>query len=208
MGRGRSRGIGPPFGRWVRRPPKSEGALYRAYRAPLRAWVRARLFAPARFARLIARARRRAHVSRPLPPGFFAAPDAALSAEKEKGGSGNRLSPCSYPITLFPQSSPWGGLIGKIFQCFGSGRLPAVMFRRRVPCRRSVLCPRLGAGPRIEPVVRIEELCELDVGGGRQKRSVCAFGTKCQFSHAHPRPTRIQVNANEGKLQRQPRSDT
>ena len=49
-------------------------------------------FAPARFARLIARARRRTHLARPFPPGSFSRPQPSLSAEKPKGGLGSRLS--------------------------------------------------------------------------------------------------------------------
>ena len=43
-------------------------------------------FAPARFARLIARARRHTHLARPFPPGSFSRPQPSLSAEKPKGG--------------------------------------------------------------------------------------------------------------------------
>ena len=51
-----------------------------------------RVSAPARFARLIARARRRTHLSRLLTPGAFSAPSRSLSAETPKGGPGSRLS--------------------------------------------------------------------------------------------------------------------
>ena len=85
-------GIGPssrpgfaPAGR------SAAGPFLRAYPAcaPLRG--RARL-APARFAHLIARARRWTHFSRRLPPGLFFGPQPLLpSAEKPKGGPGSRL---------------------------------------------------------------------------------------------------------------------
>ena len=58
----------------------------------------------ARFARLIARARRRTHVSRPLPPGSFAAPAALLRRKAERRPREPPL--CSHSTTLFPQSSP------------------------------------------------------------------------------------------------------
>ena len=59
------------------------------FRAPLR--VRAcggagGRIAAARFARVIARARRRTHLARPFPPGSFSRPQPSLSAEKPKGG--------------------------------------------------------------------------------------------------------------------------
>ena len=54
------------------------GSLFRAYRV-----CAAGPSAPARFARLIARARRRTHPSRPFPPGY-ATPDAALLRRKGK----------------------------------------------------------------------------------------------------------------------------
>ena len=44
--------------------------------------------AAARFARLIARARRQAHLARPFPPGSFSRPQPCFCAEKPKGGPG------------------------------------------------------------------------------------------------------------------------
>ena len=64
-------------------PQARGGSHFRAYRARPCGGGRARL-APARFARLIARARRRTHVSRPLPPGSFAAPAALLRRKAER----------------------------------------------------------------------------------------------------------------------------
>ena len=78
------------------------------FRAPLR--VRAcgaagGRIAAARFARVIARARRRAHLARPFPPGCFSRPQPSLSAEKPKGGPGSRLSLLSFYHTS-PQVKP------------------------------------------------------------------------------------------------------
>ena len=84
-------------------PQARGGSHFRAYRARPCAGGRARL-APARFARLIARARRRTHVSRPLPPGSFAAPAALLRRKAERRPQEPPL--CSHSTTLFPQSSP------------------------------------------------------------------------------------------------------
>ena len=111
-GRGRSWGIGPPPGRWSVAPPGAGGRLLpRVSRASACVGVRGRL-APARFARLIARgrARRRTHVSRPLPPGF-AASDAALCAKKEKAAP-ETTSLYQHCSTLFLQSSPSAGQSG------------------------------------------------------------------------------------------------
>ncbi len=66
---------------------------------------RGRVSAPARFARLIARARRRAHLARPFPPGAFSAPSRSLSAETPKGGPGSRLSLLSF-YTIPPNVKP------------------------------------------------------------------------------------------------------
>ena len=84
-------------------PQARGGSHFRAYRARPCAGGRARL-APARFARLIARARRRTHVSRPLPPGSFAAPAALLRRKAERRPREPPLY--SHSTTLFPQSSP------------------------------------------------------------------------------------------------------
>ena len=61
--------------------------------------------AAARLARLIARARRRAHLARPFPPGAFSAPSRSLSAETPKGGPGSRLSLLSF-YTMPPNVKP------------------------------------------------------------------------------------------------------
>ncbi len=66
---------------------------------------RGRVSAPARFARLIARARRRTHLSRLLTPGAFSAPSRSLSAETPKGGPGSRLSLLS-SYTIPPNVKP------------------------------------------------------------------------------------------------------
>ena len=95
--------LGPgSFRQCRRRVPAAGPCFARIACAP------ARPSAPARFARLIARARRRTHPSRPLPPGY-ATPDAALLQKRKKGGSGGRLSLYAYSSTLFPQSSPSAG---------------------------------------------------------------------------------------------------
>ena len=82
----------PPF-----RPPRRRLLPEPGGRDPLsRAFAcgRGRVSAPARFARLIARARagRRAHPSPPFPPGLFSPPQPPSCAEKRKGGPGSRLS--------------------------------------------------------------------------------------------------------------------
>ena len=84
-------------------PQARGGSHFRAYRARPCVGGRARL-APARFARLIARARRRTHVSRPLPPGSFAAPAALLRRKAERRPQEPPLY--FHSTTLFPQSSP------------------------------------------------------------------------------------------------------
>ncbi len=90
------------------------GPFLRAYPACAPAPGRPRL-APTRFVRLIARARRRTHLSRRLPPGLFCGPQSLLpSAEKPKGGPGSRLSPLSSYYT-FLQVKPSGGKNMKIF---------------------------------------------------------------------------------------------
>ena len=61
--------------------------------------------AAARFARLIARARRRTHLARRFPPRLFSAPSRSLSAETPKGGPGSRLSLLSF-YTISPNVKP------------------------------------------------------------------------------------------------------
>ncbi len=79
---------------------------------------RAGASAPARFACLIARARRRTHVSRPFPPGFSA--PAVLMRKKAKGGPGSRLSPLI--LTHFFQDQ---ALVRNYFKNFGNVLLEA-----------------------------------------------------------------------------------
>ena len=71
-----------------RRRPGCGGTLIRAYRVCARARAGGR-FAPARFARLIARARRRAHLSRQLPGGLFA----PAAPTRDEAASGCRFLP-------------------------------------------------------------------------------------------------------------------
>ena len=61
--------------------------------------------APARFAHLTARARRRTHLARPFPPGFFSAPSRILR-RKTKGGPGSRLS-VTIVAHLSSGQAPW-----------------------------------------------------------------------------------------------------
>ena len=64
--------------------------------------------AAARLVRLIARARRQAHLARPFPPGSFSRPQPSLSAEKPKGGPRGAASLYFHSITLRFRSSPCG----------------------------------------------------------------------------------------------------
>ena len=86
----RSAPVRPPPPAWA---PASGGTRFlRAYPACAPAPARARL-APARFAHLIARASRRAHVSCPFPPGLFSGPSPCFPLQKsEKAALGSRLS--------------------------------------------------------------------------------------------------------------------
>ena len=87
--------------------PQAAGPFLRAYRACAPAPSRARL-APAPFAHLIARARRRTHFARRLPPGLFCGPQPLLpSAESEKAAPESRLST---PIIhhFLSSQAPWG----------------------------------------------------------------------------------------------------
>ena len=88
----------------IRAAAQAAGPFLRAYPACAPAPARARL-APARFAHLIARARRRTHLSRRLPPGFFR-PQPLSCAEKRKGGP-KEPPLCTHYTPLSPQSSPW-----------------------------------------------------------------------------------------------------
>ena len=75
------------------------------FRAPLRGRARGGAggrIAAARFARVIARARRRAHLARPFPPGSFSRPPAtAFCRNAERRPPGSRLSLLSF-YTISP----------------------------------------------------------------------------------------------------------
>ena len=88
------------------------------FRAQSRGRACGRVSAPARFARLIARARRRTHLARRFPPGFFSRPRPSLSAETPKGGPGSRPSLLLF-YTMIGENQAPGGSIMKNFQCFG-----------------------------------------------------------------------------------------
>ena len=92
--------------------PQAAGPFLRAYRACAPAPARARL-APARFAHLIARARRRTHFARPFPPGLFSAPAAFLRRKAERRPPGTASPLPSY--TTFSPVKPPGGENVKIF---------------------------------------------------------------------------------------------
>ena len=97
---------------------------------------RARPSAPARFARLIARARRRAHVSRPFPPGLFSAPAAVL---RRKGKGGPRKPPL--PAHIIPHFPPGQAPIKNYFKNFANEMLSSdggALKRREAPARRPV----------------------------------------------------------------------
>ncbi len=106
---------------------------------------RGRVSAPARFARLIARARRRAHLARPFPPGAFSAPSRSLSAETPKGGPGSRLSLLSF-YTIPPNVKPVREQKMKLPEIFhgmpatGTGAEPFRTARHSGPGRRSGAC--------------------------------------------------------------------
>ncbi len=84
-------------------PPPDPFLRANPARAPTPASAR---LAPARFARLIARARRRTHVSCPFPPGLFSAP--AIASLRRKAKRRPRKPPSLYlhSTTLSLQSSP------------------------------------------------------------------------------------------------------
>ncbi len=106
---------------------------------------RGRVSAPARFARLIARARRRTHLSRLLTPGAFSAPSRSLSAETPKGGPGSRLSLLSF-YTIPPNVKPIWEQKMKTPEIFhgmpatGTGAEPFRTARHSGPGRRSGAC--------------------------------------------------------------------
>ena len=98
------------FLRSVRAPPAwatpSGGTVF-ARVSCLRACARPRASAPARFAHLIARARRRAHLARSFPPGLFSAPAIASVHRKAKRRPREPPSLCPHSTTVSLQSSPW-----------------------------------------------------------------------------------------------------
>ena len=102
--------IVPPFRSMPLAPPpacrlQAAGQFLRAYPACAPVPARARL-APARFAHLIARARRRTHFARPFPPGLFSAPAiASLLQKSEKAAPEAAFSLC-HSTTVSFQSSP------------------------------------------------------------------------------------------------------
>ncbi len=109
---------------------------------------RGRVSAPARFARLIARARRRTHLARRFPPGLFSGPCRSLSAETPKGGPGSRLSLLSF-YTMPPNVKPIGERKMKIPEIFHETRAAGPERQRgrdgRPGCRTAYR-PRRGTG--------------------------------------------------------------
>ena len=104
-------------------PLRSAGSLCRAYRA--------------RYARLVARARRRAHFSCPFPPGLFSAPAAVL---RRKGKGGPRKPPL--PAHIIPHFPPGQAPIKNYFKNFANEMLSSdggVLKRREAPARRPVI---------------------------------------------------------------------
>jgi len=107
-----------------------------------------------------ARGKRRAHLSCPPPPGL-AAPDAAPCPKKKRAAPVAALLPAPILTQIFRTQAPAGRFV-KIFR--------KSLFQRQAPARRSSLRPRLGAGPRVQSVVGVEELSELDVGHEQVRR--------------------------------------
>ena len=112
---GRSRGASyPSVRRSAARLRKSESVpVSRVSRARLRAGAGGR-FAPARFTRVIARARRRAHLPRRLATGSFSRPP-AIAFLRRKAERQPRKPPLSIVIIhpICPESSPLRGLNSK-----------------------------------------------------------------------------------------------
>ena len=112
------------------------------------ACARARSSAPARFARLIARARRRTHVSRRLTPGFFG--PSRFPAQKSERRPREPPSHCLYHTTLFLRSSPLAGeyeifpIIGEPGGTRESG--PSMGLSSRRACRHPARSSRRGRG--------------------------------------------------------------
>ena len=86
--------------------PRAAGQFLRAYPACAPVPARACL-APARFAHLIARARRRAHVSPSFPPEFFSAPAIVSLRRKEKAAPEAAFSLPAFYYTFSPSQAPW-----------------------------------------------------------------------------------------------------
>ena len=110
-----SRSVPPPSVRAVAGldAPWRRDPVLRAFRACAPAPACARL-APARFAHLIARARRRTHVSRPFPPELFSAPAiASLCRRAKRRPQGAASLHPSY--TTFSPVKPPDGRNMKIF---------------------------------------------------------------------------------------------
>ena len=101
-----------PSVRAAARLPVAAGPFLRAYPACAPAPVRARL-APARFAHLIARARRRAHLARPFPPGLFSGPSHIPAQKSRKAAPEAASLHPSY--TTFSPVKPPGGRNMKFF---------------------------------------------------------------------------------------------
>ena len=99
-----------PRRRRLRAPPGG-GTSFCARILRARPRPSARLSAPARFAHLIARARRRAHVSPPFPPGLFSAPAIVSLRRKAKRRPRKPPSLCLHSTTVSLQSSPPAGEI-------------------------------------------------------------------------------------------------
>ena len=88
------------------RPRRRRTLFARVSCVRARARPRAHL-APARFAHLIARARRRTHFSCPFPPGLFSGPSPCFPLQKsEKAAPGSRLSTLIIHHFLSSQA-PW-----------------------------------------------------------------------------------------------------
>ncbi len=174
--------LAPPTGRPARRDP-----VLRANRVRARAQAGGR-FAPARFARLIARASQRTHFPRPFPPGFPA--PAALCRKRKRRP---RKPPFPHPsYTTFPQVKPPAGRFLKIFLRKGStglrdaasetcralqglrqGRFPAIAARSPPPASRTG-AGRPGSAPAPRP--------GLSCAAGRSHGRSCGIRLSLCFS--------------------------
>ena len=129
--------------------------LFRAYRGRAPARQPGAVRAPDCVAR---RGKRRAP---PCPPPRVLAPVAAPCPKKKRAAPAAALLPAPILTQIFRIQAPAGRFV-KIFR--------KSLFRRQAPARRSSLRPRLGAGPRVQSVVGVEELSELDVGHEQVRR--------------------------------------